>query len=161
MRRWRRAKSFPPAPFQCLVLPAGGAVFEAIPPVQGFGFAEAAELPLVVGERIDQDALLGEGGLPALVVLFGEAIKRGGIFAGNDLAFGVHAGFEGIEAGDGLAPKSTRTGGLLGVEAVGLLLFERGHSYFQAEGNRRARGGRAGGWGKWFGCSGMGKLKLG
>ena len=74
-----------------------------MPPEVGFGFAQAAELPIVVDESIDQDAMLGERGLPALVVLFGEVVEPGGIFAGDGLGFGVNAGLEGIEAGDGLA----------------------------------------------------------
>jgi hypothetical protein len=104
---------------------AGVGIFlQAIAPVDGFGFAETVDLPLVVGERIDEEALFGEGGLPTLVVLFGESCERGGIFAGNDLAFGVHAGFKGIEAGDGLTLKGAGAAGLLRVEAVGLLLFD-------------------------------------
>ena len=90
-----------------------GPVFRVVmPPEVGFGFAQAAELPIVVDENIDQDAMLGARGMPALVVLLGKVLEGDGIFAGDGLGFGVNAGFEGIEAGDGLTLKGARAGRL-------------------------------------------------
>lgn len=72
-------------------------------PELGLDFAEAAEEPVGMDEGIDELALFGGSRAEALVVLDGEVFKDGGVLAANDGGLSVDAGFEGIEAGDGLA----------------------------------------------------------
>jgi hypothetical protein len=71
-------------------------------PELGFDAAQTAELPIGVDERIDQETFEGSGGLELLVIIGGEGFEGGGIFAGDDLGFGVDSGLESVEAGDGL-----------------------------------------------------------
>lgn len=96
-------------------------------PELGFGLAEAAEEPLAIDEGIDQEALLGGGGLPTLLVFGGEGLEIGGVLAANDLRFGVNAGLDGVEAGDGLALDGARAGGFLCVETIRFDLLDGGH----------------------------------
>ncbi len=65
--------------------------------------------------------------MPALLVFGGEGLEFGGVFAADDLRFGVKAGFNGVEAGDGLALDGAWAGGVLRVEAIGLDLLNGGH----------------------------------
>jgi hypothetical protein len=90
-----------------------------------FEGAEAALEPLGGDQGVDQGARLGSGGLVAAVVFGGEKFEGRGIFAGDDLGLGVNAGFQGIEADSGLALDGAGTSRFLGVEAIGLDLFER------------------------------------
>jgi hypothetical protein len=98
-----------------------GAPFpHAVLPELGLGFAEAAELPLGGYHGIDQEALFRGGGLKAVVVLEGEGFEGIRVLARDDLGVGVDAGFEGIEAGNGLA---------LRVAAIRLDLVDGGHRF--------------------------------
>jgi len=81
--------------------------------------------PLGGDEGIDQGAHFGSGGLVAVVIFGGEKIQSRGVFAADDLGFGVNAGFQGIEADSGFALGRARAGGFLRVEAIGLDLSER------------------------------------
>jgi hypothetical protein len=92
-----------------------------------FEGAVAALQPLGGDEGVDQGAHFGSGGLVAVVVFGGEKFEGRGVFAGDDLGFGVNAGFQGVEANRGLALGRARTGGFLRVEAIGLDLFARRH----------------------------------
>ena len=65
--------------------------------------AEAALQPLGGDEHIDQGARFGSGGLEAVVIFHDEKFESRGVFAGDDLGFGVNAGFQGVEADGGLA----------------------------------------------------------
>ena len=96
-------------------------------PELGFGLAEAAEEPLAIDEGIDQEALLGGGGLPTLLVFGGEGLELGRVLAADDLRFGVNAGLNGVEAGDGLALDGAWAGGFLCVETVRFDLLDGGH----------------------------------
>ena len=88
-----------------------------------FDPAEAAELPVGGGEAIDQ-TVFRKGARPEGVA---ESLDKGGlglgIFAVDDIEFGVDTGFEGIAAGNGFAFRGARAGGFQGIAAVRLELF--------------------------------------
>ena len=86
-----------------------GSVF----PENGFDAAHAAEAPFVVNEGIDEEALVGIGGVVVFVVFGGELGEIVGGFIEHDLVFGVDAAFEGVEAGCGLALGGEWGGGFL------------------------------------------------
>jgi hypothetical protein len=88
-----------------------------------FEGAEAALQPLGGDEGVDQGAHFGSDGLEALVILGGEKVESRGVFAGDDLGFGVNAGFQGIEADGGPALRGAWAGRFLRIEAIGLDLF--------------------------------------
>ena len=71
----------------------GGAVdhLTAFLPEFGFNSAEAAEQPFGIDEGVDEHALLGGGGVKAIVIFPFEAIEVGRGFAEDDLRFGVDA----------------------------------------------------------------------
>ena len=96
---------------------------EIVFPELGFGLAEAAEGPLGIDEDVDEGALGGGLGLVVEEVLGGQGVEGGGVFATDDLGFGVDAGFQGILGRGGLALSGAGTGRFLGVQAVGLDLF--------------------------------------
>jgi hypothetical protein len=111
---------------------AGSTVVFGSPGILHFAFedfgidsAKAAEQPLVVDEGVDEEAFFGGGGPETVVIFGGEKFEGRGVFAADDLGFGVNAGFQGIEADDGFAFDGARTGGVLRVEAIGLYLFAR------------------------------------
>jgi hypothetical protein len=81
-----------------------------VDPELGLGFAETALEPVGVNQAIDEEALLGEHGLPAHIIVGGQGGELVAILAGDDLAVGVDASVESIEAGDFLAPQSTWPG---------------------------------------------------
>ena len=97
-------------------------------PELGFGDAQAALEPVVEDQRVDQGAELGGVGEEAVVVFGGEGIEGMGVFAADDLGLGVNAGFQGIEAGDGLALDGAWAGGFLSVAAVGVDLILGRHA---------------------------------
>ena len=130
----------------------GAPLLHAVLPDLGLGFAEAAELPIGGYEGIDEEAAIGGGGLEAVVIFEGEGFEGAGVLAGDDVGVGVNAGFEGIEAGNGLAFGGTGAGGFLRIEAVSLDLVESRHD-FCFEGSRRGGGRRAAADGKCFGIS--------
>ena len=82
------------------------------------------------------------GGLKAVVMLDGERFEGVRALAGDDEGTSVNAGFEGIEAGNGLAALSAGAGRVLGVSAIRLDL-EDGRHNFCFEGSRRGDGRRA------------------
>ena len=120
----------------------GRQFLHCILPDLGLGFAEAAELPLGRYHGIEEETLLGGGGLKALVIVKGEGFEDVGVLARDDVGAGVNAGFEGIEAGNGLALLGAGAGGVLGVAAVSLNLKCSSHT-FRFEGSRRGGGRRA------------------
>ena len=95
-------------------------VLHEVLPELGFDGAEAALEPFGMDQGIDQGADFGGVGEETLVVLGGEGIEDGGVFAADDLGLGVNAGLQGIEAGDGLALDGAWAGGFLGVATIGL-----------------------------------------
>ena len=104
-------------------LPGGlPGIFDLEGPEFGLGVAEAANGPVDEDEGVDEEALFGGGGVPALEVLVGEGLEVAGIFAGDDFAFGVDAGFEGIEGGFGLAGFGAGAGGFECVAPIGVEL---------------------------------------
>jgi hypothetical protein len=120
----------------------GATLMHGVLPDLGFGVAEAAELPRGGHHGVDQKEVFRRRGLEAGVVVDSEGFQGGRIFAGDDVGLSVDAGFEGIEAGDGLAPWGTRAGGFLRIEAVGLDLVDSGHK-FRLQGSRRVGGRQA------------------
>jgi hypothetical protein len=54
---------------------------------EGAHYVEAAN-----GEGIDQEALLGGGGLPTVLVFGGEGLEFSEVLAADDLRIGVNAG---------------------------------------------------------------------
>lgn len=108
--------------------------FGAFFPELGFADAEAAEEPLVVDEGVDEHALLGCGGVEAVVIFGGEDLEVGGAFAVDDLGFGVDSGFECVLRRAALAFGGARAGGIARVEAIGLDLFESCHARTVAHG---------------------------
>lgn len=51
---------------------------------------------------------------------WGEGVEGGGIFAGDDLGFGVDAGLERVEAGYGLPLQASGAGGFLRITMIRL-----------------------------------------
>jgi hypothetical protein len=100
----------------------GAPGLHAVLPDLGLGFAEAAKWPLGGYHGIDEEALLGGGGLKAFVIVKGEGFEDVGVLARDDVGAGVNAGFQGIEAGNGLALIGAGAGGVLSVAAVSLNL---------------------------------------
>jgi len=69
-----------------------------------FDGSEAAELPFVGDEFVDETALFGGGWMEAVVIVAGEGFEFGGVFEReHGFGLGVDARFEGIEAGIGFA----------------------------------------------------------
>ena len=104
-----------------------GDVGEALLPELGFDAAEAAEEPFGIDEGVDEHALLGGGGMEAVVILVGEGFEAAGGFVLDDVGTGVDAGFESVHRGAGLALGGAGSGGFLRVEAIGCELFLGGH----------------------------------
>ena len=96
-------------------------------PEVSFDAEEAAEEPLAADELIDLEAGFGSAWGEVGVVL---GLEEGEVFAGfaeDELGIGVEAGFEGILGGGALAFGGARSGGVEGVEAIGLDLFLSWH----------------------------------
>jgi hypothetical protein len=87
-------------------------------PEVSFDGAEAAYLPLVVDEGIDEVALARADGVKLGVILGGEAGEGFGVFAADDVGFGMKAGLEGVKAGDGFAGLGARAGRMLRIQAI-------------------------------------------
>jgi hypothetical protein len=97
---------------------AGRAVLFRGPGIPHFAFedfgidsSKAAEEPVVVDEDVDEEAFFGGSGKEALAIFQGEGFKGGGVFAADEVGFGVNAGPESIHAGDGLARNGAWAGG--------------------------------------------------
>jgi hypothetical protein len=84
----------------------------------GLGAEEAALFPIAADEGIDVEFLEGGLGVEGVAVTVGDAFVFGGIFAGEDGRSGVHAMFEGVEAGGGLTLGGVGARGLLGVTGL-------------------------------------------
>jgi hypothetical protein len=93
----------------------------------GLGAAETEQGPLAADDLIDVDALLGKSGAEALVVSGDESVVGGTVLAGEDGGLGMDAGFEGIEAGGGLALGGLGSRRFLGVATIGVDLAEGCH----------------------------------
>jgi hypothetical protein len=122
----------------CLLL--GGdldhGTLEVIP---GLGFhhasqlcpVDATEAPVLDGDALHQELLHGDTGLEVMAEGSEEPSYSSGfsldLAGGDDEPDGVHAMFEGIEAGAGLAFGGFGAGAELGVAAVGCDLFVGGH----------------------------------
>jgi hypothetical protein len=76
-----------------------------------FDGSEAAELPFVGDEVVDEAALFGRGGMEAVVIIAGEGFEFGGVLEReHGFGFGVDAGFEGVAAGGGFALRRAGAG---------------------------------------------------
>jgi hypothetical protein len=118
-------------------------VGELVSPELGLGAAEAAELPIGADEVIDEDAFGGSGRLPLEVIVAGEGFELGAVLAGDDLRFGFDAGFECVEARDGLSFGRARARGVLRVSTVGIDLKLRRHLFSRLEDSGRPGGIRS------------------
>ena len=111
-----------------------------VSPELGFRATETAKLPIGAYEVVDEDAFGGSGRLPLEVVVAGEGFQFAGVLAGDDLGPGFDAGFECVEAGDGLSFGRARARGVLRVSTVGFDLKLRRHFFSRLEDS--GRGGR-------------------
>jgi hypothetical protein len=84
----------------------------------GFGETKAADEPLVVDEGIDQIPLTRSDGVELGVIFGGELGEGFRCFAADDVGFGMKAGFEGVQAGDGFAGVGAGAGGLLRIQTI-------------------------------------------
>jgi hypothetical protein len=96
--------------------------------VVGFALAEAAEAPPGVGDAVDQEALVGAGGLEVVFEGAEGFLEGGGILAGEDGEAGGEAVLEGVEADGGLALGGARSGGKQSVTPIGVDATRIGHS---------------------------------
>ena len=121
--------------------PADGMLIRVVTALRALGFVlpelrlgpvEPAEQPLGADQGIDEQAAFGGGAGEALLVFGDEGFELARIFAGNDVGFGVNAGFQGIETGRGLALGGARAGGFLGVLTIRLVLFVCSHDFLLA-----------------------------
>ena len=85
--------------------------------------AAAAEEPFAIDEAVDEEALDGAVGTEAAVILGGEFVEGGLVFAADELGLGIDTGFERVPGGAGLALVGARAGRFLRVEAIGVNLF--------------------------------------
>src|SRR5271157_2003807 len=104
-----------------------GGVFHFVPDELGFDAAEAAHEADGVNDGVEGVTLVGGDGLVMAVVFVAEGFDESGILSREDEGFGFDAGLEGIEAGAGFALGGGGSGGLLGIEAVGLDLSDGCH----------------------------------
>jgi hypothetical protein len=88
-----------------------GEAIHLVVPDLGFGRGETAEGPGGAHHDIDEVALLGVGGVEALVVFAGEGVELGAVLTGDNERLGVDTGFHGIHAGAGLALGGARARG--------------------------------------------------
>jgi hypothetical protein len=98
-----------------------------VDPETRFHASQAAEMPFVVDESIDEGAFIGVGGEKLLVEFGGEAGEIAGVFVIHDFDLGVDAMLEGVITGRGLTFRGTGAGAFLGVEPVGFLLLQSRH----------------------------------
>jgi len=104
------------------------ATVDGLIPEVGLDGAEAAQEPFAIDEDVDEGALGGSPGAVLVKVLVAEGFQVFGGFAEDDLGFGIDAGLERVLGSSGFALDGARTGGFLGVEAVGLDLFQGRHT---------------------------------
>jgi hypothetical protein len=96
-------------------------------PELGLDAFETADFPFVADDGIDEVPLAGSDGMELGVISGGELGEGLGIFAANDVGFGMKAGFQGVHAGGGFAGLGAGTGGTLRVETVCFDLFGSCH----------------------------------
>jgi hypothetical protein len=104
-------------------------VLEFAEPHLVVAIVEAAELPFVLDQEVEEIALVDVGGLEGLVVLVAEGLEVGRVFAGDDEGAGVDTGFDGIGAGGSFARGGAGSGGFARVGAVGGDLTVGGHGW--------------------------------
>jgi len=85
----------------------------------GLDAQEAALLPIGAEHGVDVEVFGGGFGAELAVVVGGEGLIIGGIFAGDDEGGGVDAVFESVEAGGGLALGGAGSGRFLRVGLIG------------------------------------------
>jgi len=93
----------------------------------GFQGAQAGKAPGGHGDLLDQDGFDGPDGLEVIKEGLESLVEEGGVLAGDDGEAGGEAVLEGIEGGGGFALGGFGAGAELGVGAVGVDLFLRGH----------------------------------
>ena len=102
-------------------------------PDLGLGGTESAEGPFA-GDELVYEETGGRGGGAVVVVVFaGELVEGEGVLGGEDLGFGVDAGFEVGGDDAGLAFLGDGAVGELGVAAVGGELTSGGHEKLRKE----------------------------
>ena len=99
-------------------------------PELGFEATETAELPIGVNQGVDEESLNRRSWVELFLISGGEGIEFGGVLAGDNLRFGMDAGFERVETGDGLALRGARPGGVERIAAIRLDLKWRRHYDF-------------------------------
>jgi len=104
-----------------------GGVLHFVGEELGFEAAEAAHEADGVNDGVEGVALVGGDGLVMAVVFVAEGFDESGILSREDEGLGFDAGLQGIEAGAGFALGGGGSGGLLGIEAVGLDLSDGCH----------------------------------
>ena len=100
----------------------------------GLDQLEAALLPIGAEHGLDVEGFGGGLGAEVAMVVGGERVVCGGIFAGNDDGSSVDAVFKGVEAGSGLALGGAGSGRFLGVGAICGDLSWSSHDYDLARG---------------------------
>jgi hypothetical protein len=94
------------------------AVLEVVGVEVGFGEAEAADEPLVVDDGVDEVPLTRGDGVELGIVFVAEAGEGFGLFRADDQGFGMKAGFEGVESGNGLTGVRARAGRVLRIQTI-------------------------------------------
>ena len=95
----------------------------------GLNGQEATLLPVGAQHGLDVEDFRGGLGTELAVVVGGEGVVVGGIFAGYDEGGGVDAVFECVEAGGGLALDGAGSGGFLRVGLIGRDLSWGSHDH--------------------------------
>jgi len=95
--------------------------------IVGLALAEAAKAPPAVGDAVNENGLVGAGGLEIVLEGADGFLEIGGIFAFKDGVAGGDAVAEAVVANGGLALGSARNGGKLSVTPVGVDLTLVGH----------------------------------
>ena len=102
----------------------------------GLDANEAALLPIGAEHGVDVEVFGGGFRAVAALVVGGEGVVVGGIFAGDHDGSGVDAVFQGVEAGGGLALGGAGSGRFLRVGAICGDLSWSSHDYELARGRR-------------------------
>ncbi len=84
----------------------------------GFDFTPTADVPIVLGDFLDQDFLGGGDGLMLGAQISSEFFVTGRIFTGDDDFVGIDSVFEGVFRGSGFTFRGSRAGRLLGIFAI-------------------------------------------
>jgi len=84
----------------------------------GFEGLQAALVPVGADQAVDKEAVHDGVDRVGLVIGIGERLVGGRVFAGEGNGGGIHAVFQGVEAGDGLALDGAGSCGTLRIGAV-------------------------------------------